>query len=43
VVPAVHRIAALLTRWLLGTYHGQPRASQLLPRRVNVPLQGIRL
>ena len=28
-MPAVHRVASLLTRWLLGTHQGSVRAEQL--------------
>ena len=28
-MPAVHRVASLLKRWLLGTHHGAVQADQL--------------
>jgi hypothetical protein len=41
LLPACHRVSALLKRWLLGTHQGvgEARAARLLPRRVHFPLQ----
>ena len=40
LLPAVHRVASLAKRWLLGTHRlGRRRAPGRLPQRVRVPLQ----
>ena len=42
VLPAVHRVASLLKRWIVGTLHDRQSAVKhlrLLPRRVHLPLQ----
>ena len=44
-MPAVHRVASLLKRWLLGTHQGAvgDRTPRRLPERVHLPLQPPRL
>ena len=41
LLPAVHRVASLAKRWLLGTHHGSVGDAHVgrLPERVRVPLQ----